>query len=44
MRVVGDPRMKVRKAGFAAGAPGFAAHKKMLQSDDVEVMVMDGLV
>jgi putative NIF3 family GTP cyclohydrolase 1 type 2 len=40
LRVVGDPQMKVTKAGFAAGAQGLAAHKKMLQSDDVEVMVM----
>jgi putative NIF3 family GTP cyclohydrolase 1 type 2 len=40
LRVVGDPHLKVTKAGFAAGAPGFAAHRKMLQSDDVEVMVM----
>lgn len=40
LRVVGDPEMKVTKVGLSAGFPGFAAQRHLLQSDDVQVLVM----
>lgn len=39
IRVVGDPDMKFTKFAFAMGAPGSIAQMKMLQRDDVEVLV-----
>ncbi len=39
MRVVGDPKLKVSKIGMAPGAGGFGSHRKLLQRDDVEVLV-----
>lgn len=39
IRVVGDPKMKCTKAGLAAGAAGSLAQMKMLQRDDVEVLL-----
>jgi hypothetical protein len=40
MRVVGDPRLKVTKLALAPGFPGFPAQRRLLQRDDVEVLVM----
>jgi putative NIF3 family GTP cyclohydrolase 1 type 2 len=40
MRVVGDPGMKVTKLGLSAGFPGFDSQRRLLQRDDVEVLVM----
>jgi putative NIF3 family GTP cyclohydrolase 1 type 2 len=40
LRVVGDPAMQVTKAAVAPGFPGFDRHRKALQRDDVEVLVM----
>jgi putative NIF3 family GTP cyclohydrolase 1 type 2 len=39
VRIVGDPQMKARTAAFAPGAPGFADQVRMLQRDDVEVLL-----
>ena len=39
IRVVGDPDMQFTRFGFAMGAPGSIAQMKMLQRDDVEVLV-----
>lgn len=39
IRVVGDPDMKFTRFAFAMGAPGSVAQMKMLQRDDVEVLV-----
>jgi putative NIF3 family GTP cyclohydrolase 1 type 2 len=40
LRFVGDPKLKVTKAGFSLGAGGFNAHRQQLQSDDVEVLLI----
>jgi putative NIF3 family GTP cyclohydrolase 1 type 2 len=40
LRVVGDPRMKLSKVGLSPGFGGFAAHRKLLQRDDVEALVI----
>ena len=40
LRVVGNPALKVTKLGFSPGASGFPAHRKMLQSPDVEVLLL----
>jgi putative NIF3 family GTP cyclohydrolase 1 type 2 len=40
LRAVGDPNMKVTKLGLSAGFPGFDAQRHLLQSDDVEALVM----
>jgi putative NIF3 family GTP cyclohydrolase 1 type 2 len=40
LRVVGDPNLPVTRAAFAAGFPGFDYQRKLLQRDDVEVLVM----
>lgn len=39
LRVVGDPKRKVTKIGFAPGASGFAAHRRLLQDNEVEVLI-----
>jgi putative NIF3 family GTP cyclohydrolase 1 type 2 len=39
VRVVGNPDMKVTRVGFACGAPGSWAQIRMLQSDEVEVLL-----
>jgi putative NIF3 family GTP cyclohydrolase 1 type 2 len=39
IRVVGDPDLKVSGVGFSAGAPPALAHLRLLQRDDVEVLV-----
>ncbi len=40
IRVIGDPSMKLTKVGLSPGAPGFMAHRRMLERDDVEVLVI----
>lgn len=40
MRVVGDSSLHVTKVGFLPGFPGFDLHRRFLQRDDVEVLVM----
>jgi hypothetical protein len=39
VRVVGNPDMKVTRVGFACGAPGSWTQIKILQSDNVEVLL-----
>jgi putative NIF3 family GTP cyclohydrolase 1 type 2 len=39
-RVIGDPSMQFTKFGFAPGASGSVMQMKMLQGDDVEVLVV----
>lgn len=39
IRIVGDPSMKVNNVAFAPGAPGGMAHIKLLERDDVDVIV-----
>jgi len=39
-RVIGDPSMQFTKFGFAPGASGSIMQMKMLQGDDVEVLVV----
>jgi putative NIF3 family GTP cyclohydrolase 1 type 2 len=40
LRVVGDPHLKVTQVGLKPGASGFAAHRQMLQRNDVQVLVI----
>jgi putative NIF3 family GTP cyclohydrolase 1 type 2 len=40
LRVVGDPTLSITRAAFSAGFPGFDTHRRLLQRDDVEVLVM----
>jgi putative NIF3 family GTP cyclohydrolase 1 type 2 len=40
MRVVGDPRMKLTKLALSPGAAAFAQHRRLLQREDVEVLVI----
>ena len=40
LRVVGDPRLRVTKAGFSPGFSGFNANRALLQYDEVEVLVL----
>jgi len=40
LRIVGDGSLKITKAAFSAGFPGFDSQRSLLQSDDVEVLVM----
>lgn len=39
VRIIGDPKMKFTKVGFAAGAPGGNSHIRMLQDSEIEVLV-----
>ena len=39
MRVVGDPNMVISKIGLALGAPGSAAHFKLLNSPECELLI-----
>lgn len=39
LRVTGDPAAKVSRIGFSPGFSGFNAHRKLLQDDNVEVLV-----
>ncbi len=40
IRVVGDPNLKINRAAFSAGAPGSASHIKLLQRDDIDLLVI----
>lgn len=40
IRVVGDTALRVTRIGLAPGAAGFDAHRRLLQRDDVEVLVI----
>ncbi len=40
LRVVGDSGLRVTKIGLSPGAAGFDAHRKLLQQDAVEVLVI----
>lgn len=40
LRVVGDPKLKVTKVGLSPGFSGFDANRKLLQSDEVEVLLL----
>ena len=40
MRVVGDTALRVTKIGLSPGAAGFDTHRKLLQQDAVEVLVI----
>jgi putative NIF3 family GTP cyclohydrolase 1 type 2 len=37
--VIGDPKMKLTKVAYSAGAPGSAAHYRYLNDPDVEVLL-----
>ncbi|MBS0000856.1 MAG: Nif3-like dinuclear metal center hexameric protein [Cyclobacteriaceae bacterium] len=39
MHVIGDPKMSFTRAAFAPGAPGYMAHIRLLQRDDVDVVI-----
>ena len=39
VRVIGNPEMKFTKVGLAPGAPGYMNHVRMLEREDVEVLV-----
>lgn len=39
VRVIGNPKMKFTEVGLSPGAPGYMNHVKMLERDDVEVLV-----
>jgi putative NIF3 family GTP cyclohydrolase 1 type 2 len=39
MRVVGDPRLKVKRVAFVPGASGFVAETRALELPDVDVLV-----
>ncbi|HOL71724.1 MAG TPA: Nif3-like dinuclear metal center hexameric protein [Bryobacteraceae bacterium] len=40
VRVVGDPRMVVTRVALNPGAAGFTSHRRLLQREDVEVVVI----
>jgi len=40
LRVIGDPKLKIRRAAFSAGAPGSAAHFRLLQRGDIQLLVI----
>ncbi len=39
VRVIGNPEMKFTKVGLSPGAPGYMNHIRMLEREDVEVLV-----
>jgi len=39
LRIIGDPNLKVSMVGLALGAPAYQSHVRMLQRDDVEVLL-----
>jgi len=39
IRIIGDPQMQFTRFGLAVGAPGSIKQMKMLQTDDIEVLV-----
>lgn len=40
MRVVGDPKLKIKGVAMAPGAGGFVSHRKFLQRPDVQALVI----
>jgi len=40
IRVIGDPDLQVYRAAFSAGAPGSQAHIRLLQQDDINLVVI----
>ena len=40
LRVIGDPELVVSKAAFSAGAPASSTHIRLLQRDDIELIVI----
>jgi len=40
IRIIGDPEMKFTKVGLSPGAPGYMSHIRMLESPDVEVLLI----
>jgi putative NIF3 family GTP cyclohydrolase 1 type 2 len=40
LRVIGKPDLKVNRAAFSAGAPGSAAHFRLLQRGDINLLVI----
>lgn len=40
IRVIGNPKLKVNYAAFSAGAPGSATHIKLLQRDEINLVVI----
>lgn len=40
IRMIGDPGLKIKRAAFSAGAPGSAAHFKLLQRGDINLLVI----
>lgn len=39
VRIIGDPAMKVSSVAYAAGAPGYMMHVKLLERNDVDALV-----
>jgi putative NIF3 family GTP cyclohydrolase 1 type 2 len=39
IRVIGDPNASFTNVAFAPGAPGYMAHVRLLERDDVEVLI-----
>ena len=39
IRIIGNPALKVRRVAYAAGAPGYMMHVKLLERGDVDVLV-----
>lgn len=40
IRVIGNPKLKVNYAAFSAGAPGSATHIKLLQREEINLVVI----
>lgn len=40
LRVIGKPGLKIKRAAFSAGAPGSAAHFRLLQRGDIDLLVI----
>jgi len=40
LRVIGDPKLVVKKAAFSAGAPGSANHIRLLQQAEINLLVI----
>jgi putative NIF3 family GTP cyclohydrolase 1 type 2 len=40
LRIIGDPNLKINRAAFSAGAPGSAAHFKLLQRGDINLLLI----
>lgn len=40
LRVIGEPGLKVGKAAFSAGAPASASHIRLLQREDIDLLVI----